>query len=67
MRITAFGRCRELRLEDLGSFCFRRSDECYILYDNKGKTVAKFSTRDDFGPQFMDFLADHNIIYRQRF
>lgn len=66
MRITTFGGCRELRLEDLGGFCFQRSDECYILYDNKGKTVAKFSTRDDFGPQFMDFLTDHNIIYRQR-
>ena len=66
MRIITFGCFRELRPEDVGGFCFHRSDECYILYDKKGKTLAKFSMRDDFGPQFMDFLTDHNVIYRQR-
>ncbi|WP_303437356.1 hypothetical protein [uncultured Oscillibacter sp.] len=65
MQITTFGGFRELRLEDVGGFYFQRSGECYILYDKRGKTLAKFSTRDDFGPQFMDFLTDHNIIYRQ--
>nr|WP_326171186.1 hypothetical protein [uncultured Oscillibacter sp.] len=65
MQITTFGGFRELRLEDVGGFYFQRSGECYILYDKRGKTLAKFSTRDDFGPQFMDFLTDHNIICRQ--
>lgn len=65
MRITTLSGSRELRPEDVGGFCFQRSDECYILYDKAGKTLAKFSTRDDFGPQFLDFLTDHNIPCRQ--
>lgn len=61
MSITAFGCWQELRVEDVGGFYFQRSDECYILYDKRGRDLAKFSTRDVFGPQFMDFLTDHKI------
>ena len=52
---------RELRLEDMDCCRFQRSDECYVLYDLQGRPVIKFSTRDDFGPQLMDFLTSHNI------
>lgn len=61
MRISAFGGWRELRPENVGGFYFQRSDECYILYDKQGRDMAKFSIRDAFGPQFMDFLTDHGI------
>ncbi len=52
---------REISLEEIGGLRYDRSDECYILYDKQEKTLAKFSTRDDFGPQFLNFLTDHNI------
>lgn len=52
---------RELCLEEMDCIRFQRSDECYILYNNQGRAVAKFSTRDDFGPQLMDFLISRNI------
>ena len=54
-------RWQELRLEDMDCIRFLRSDECYILYNKQGKPVVKFSTRDDFGPQLMNFLTSHNI------
>lgn len=55
---------REIRLEEIGGLRWDRSDECYILFDQNGKTLAKFSTRDPSGPQFMNFLTDHNIRIR---
>ncbi|MEY8388080.1 hypothetical protein AALC17_12405 [Oscillospiraceae bacterium 38-13] len=56
---------REILLTDIGGLRYDRSDECYILYDKQEKTLAKFSTRDTFGPQFLNFLTDHNIRLRQ--
>ncbi len=44
-----------------GGLRYDRSDECYILYDKREKILAKFSTRDDFGTQFLNFLTDHEI------
>lgn len=52
---------REIRLEDIDGLRYDRSDECYILYDKQGKTLAKFSTRDECGSRFMNFLTDHGI------
>lgn len=58
--IRGLGR-RELLLEEMDCCRFQRSDECYVLYDKRGRPVIKFSTRDDFGPQLLDFLTSHNI------
>lgn len=55
---------REIPAEDLGWLRWNRSDECYILYLKNGKPLLKFSTRDDGGPAFMNFLTDHNIRIR---
>ena len=55
---------RELSPEDFGELRFDRSDECYILFDKNGRILLKFSTRDDGGPAFMNFLTDHNIRIR---
>lgn len=52
---------REIRLEDMGGLRYDRSDECYILYDRQGDTLAKFSTRDECGSRFLNFLTDHGI------
>ena len=52
---------REIPLERLGRLGWQQSDECYILYDKNGRPLAKFSTRDEFGPQFLNFLTDHDI------
>ena len=52
---------REIPLEDLGHLGWCQSDECYILFDKNGRILAKFSTRDEFGPQFLNFLTDHDI------
>lgn len=52
---------REIPLADIGGLRYDRSDECYILYDKREKILAKFSTRDDFGSQFLNFLTDHEI------
>lgn len=52
---------RKLCLENMDCIRFQRSDECCVLYDKQGRPVIKFSTRDDFGPQLMDFLTSHEI------
>ena len=52
---------REIRLDDMGGLRYDRSDECYILYDQQGKTLAKFSTRDECGSRFLNFLTDRGI------
>ena len=52
---------REIRLEEIGGLRYDRSDECYILYDQQGKTLAKFSTRDECGSRFLNFLTDRGI------
>ena len=52
---------KELRLEEVEGLRWHAADECYLLMGKNGKTLAKFSTRDAFGPQFMNFLTDHNI------
>lgn len=52
---------REIPPEDLGGLRYDRSDECYILFDKQGKTLAKFSTRDGSGSRFLNFLTDHGI------
>lgn len=57
---------RELRLEDMDCCRFQRSDECYILYDKRGRPVIKFSIGDDFGPQLIDFLTSHDIRLRSQ-
>ena len=54
---------RELHLEDMDCCRFQPSDECYVLYDRRGRPILKFSTRDDFGPQLMDFLHRHAIKF----
>ncbi|MCI9122067.1 MAG: hypothetical protein HFG00_11185 [Oscillibacter sp.] len=59
-----FGNYRELSLKDI-ELRFHRSDACYILSYKNGKPFAKFSTRDDYGAQFMNFLTDHNIKLRE--
>lgn len=56
---------REIPLEELGGLRYDRSDECYVLCDKQEKTLAKFSTRDSSGPQFLNFLTDHDIRIRQ--
>ena len=45
----------------MGGLRYDRSDECYILYDQQGKTLAKFSTRDECGSRFLNFLTDRGI------
>lgn len=57
----AFALYRRIYIEDIGGLRFENADECYILYDKAGRALAKFSTRDEFGPQFLNFLAAHNI------
>ena len=52
---------REIRLDDMGGLRYDRSDESYILYDQQGKTLAKFSTRDECGSRFLNFLTDRGI------
>ena len=52
---------REIPWEDLGGLRYDRAGECYILYDKQEKTLAKFSTRDAFGSQFLNLLTDHDI------
>ena len=52
---------KEIRLEDVEGLRWHAADECYLLMGKNGKALAKFSTRDAFGPQFMNFLTDHNI------
>lgn len=53
--------CREIRLEEVEGLRWHAADECYILAGKNGKALAKFSTRDPFGPQFMSFLTDHGV------
>ena len=55
---------REICLEEIGGLRWNPSGECYIVFNQTGKTLAKFSTRDSFGPEFMNFLTDHNIRIR---
>lgn len=57
---------REIPVTDLGCLRYDRGDECYILCDKQERTLAKFSTRDRFGPQFLNFLTDHNIRLRSK-
>lgn len=52
---------REIPPEDFGRLTWDQSDECYILFDKRDHILAKFSTRDTFGPQFLNFLTDHEI------
>ncbi len=55
---------REIPLRELDRLGWNASDECYILFDKQGKALLKFSTRDEHGPRFMNFLTDHNIRLR---
>lgn len=52
---------KELRLEEVEGLRWHAADECYILVGKNGKALAKFSTRDEFGPQFMNFLTNHDF------
>ena len=56
---------REIPPEDFGRLGWDQSDECYILFDKRDQILAKFSTRDDFGPQFLNYLTDHEIQISQ--
>lgn len=52
---------RELPLEEMDCCRLQHSDECYVLYDKRGRPVIKFSPREDFAPQWMKFLTSHKI------
>ncbi len=52
---------REIPMEEIGGLRWDQSDECYVLCDRQNKALAKFSTRDGFGSQFLNFLTDHGI------
>lgn len=51
---------RELSLDEIAQLRYV-SGTCYELCDKRGRVLAKFSTQDDFGPEFMEFLKTHNI------
>ena len=50
-----------LPLEEMDCCRLQHSDECYVLYDKRGRPVIKFSPREDFAPQWMKFLTSHKI------
>ena len=52
---------RDAVIAALGELYAYEVEEGAFLPRELMQTLAKFSTRDAFGPQFMNFLTDHNI------